>query len=89
MNLNRKQKIEALQAITMGKVGIWEILFGNDAFFVKMAGFYIHDGLRFTEKQFEKIKTALANKGVHVEYFICGDSEDMQSFVLNNTKAYE
>lgn len=60
--MTKAKKIQILNGIAAGTANIYDLIAG-DGWFVKVGDFYIGDGYRYTEEQFEKITEALKRQG--------------------------
>lgn len=84
---NRLAKIEVLKAIAAGEANIFDLLAG-DGQFIKMGGYYIKDGVRYTEQQFKKIKASLKRQGKELNGISVGDSLISKLFIVKYTKPF-
>ena len=85
--MDRITKIEVLKAIAAGEANIFDLLAG-DGQFIKMGGYYVKDGTRYTEQQLKKIKASLTRQGKKLNGISSGDSLISKQFIEKYTKAF-
>lgn len=85
--MTRSEKIELIKSIQAGKVDQMELLASKeDGFFVQCGNEYAGNGIRYTEKQFNKLSEILDRKGIKVQIFKVGESQTFENFIKSFTK---
>lgn len=68
--MDRSAKINFLKNLQAGKVDAWDLVIGNENWFITIGGCYVIDGIRYDKNQSNKIDQALKRRSAIAPYGI-------------------